>query len=154
MPMRIRMGSSRSADPLGDRSLHPQRCSHGALGVVLVGDRRAEQGDDGVAEDLVDPPAEAGHVVDEALEEPVDERLDLLRIHPLGLAGEPDEIGEQHGDDAPLLPALARPDPGHRSDRSGRHPDRAPRTKDRRTSTGKRTARRPPDPRPRPRIAV
>ena len=53
---------------LADGALHPQRCSHGALGVVLVGDRGAEQGHDGVAEDLVDSPTEAGHVRHEALE--------------------------------------------------------------------------------------
>ena len=33
--------------------------AHGPLGVVLVGDRRAEQGDDRVADDLVDPPPKA-----------------------------------------------------------------------------------------------
>ena len=38
---------------------------------------------------------------------PSTRRLDLLGVHPLGLAGEADEVGEQHGDDAPLLA------PGH-----------------------------------------
>ena len=92
---------------LPDGSLHPQRCSHGALGIVLVGDRRAEEGHDGVAQDLVHSPTEAGHVLDEALEEAVDHRLDLLRIHALGALGEPDEVGEQDRDDATLLA------PGH-----------------------------------------
>ena len=54
--------------------------AHGALGVVLVGDRRAEQGDDGVADDLVDPAAEVGDVGGQALEAAVDEVLDLLGV--------------------------------------------------------------------------
>ena len=108
MPMRMRMGSVEVGDPLGDRSLHAQRCPHGPLGVVLVGDGRAEQGDDGVTEDLVDPAPEAGHVLHQALEQPVDERLDLLGVDALGLAGEADEIGEEDGDDPALL-AAARP---------------------------------------------
>ena len=53
---------------LGERALHPQRGPHGPLGVVLVGHRRAEQGHDGVADDLVDPPAEARDVGDQPLE--------------------------------------------------------------------------------------
>lgn len=34
--------------------LHAQRRPHGPLGVVLVGDRGPEEGDDGVTDDLVD----------------------------------------------------------------------------------------------------
>ena len=58
---------------LGDRTLHPQRRPDSPLGVVLVGHRSPEQGDDGVTEDLVDPPAEARHVLHEPLEQPVDQ---------------------------------------------------------------------------------
>ena len=64
--------------------LHAQGGPHGPLGVVLVGDRRAEQGDDGVAHDLVDLAAEAGDVLGQAVEAAVDEVLDLLRVEPLG----------------------------------------------------------------------
>ena len=46
------------AGVLGERLLHPQRGAHGPLGVVLVGDGRPEQRHDGVADDLVDAPAE------------------------------------------------------------------------------------------------
>ena len=45
-------------DEAGERLLHPQGGAHGAVGVVLVGDRSPEEGDDGVAEDLVDAAAE------------------------------------------------------------------------------------------------
>jgi hypothetical protein len=51
---------------------------HRSLGVVLVGGRRAEQGEDGVADDLVDPATERLDVGDEALEAAVGEPLDLL----------------------------------------------------------------------------
>ena len=90
-------------DERGERALHPQGGPHGPLGVVLVGNRGAEQGDDGVAEQLVDAPAEALDVGDEALEARLDEALDPLRIEVLGQRRVADQIGEQHGDDAPLL---------------------------------------------------
>ena len=44
---------------LGERLLHAQRGAHRPLGVVLVRGRRAEERDDRVADDLVDPSAEA-----------------------------------------------------------------------------------------------
>ena len=87
----------------GDRLLHPQPGPHGAFGVVLVRHRGAEQGEDPVAEQLVDPAAVLGDVVDEAGEAAIDQALGLLGVHVLGERGEPDEVGEQHGDDAPLL---------------------------------------------------
>ena len=62
------------------RLLHAERGAHGPLGVVLVGDRRAEQGDDLVADDLVEPAAEGGDVGDEPLEAVVDQTFDLLGI--------------------------------------------------------------------------
>jgi hypothetical protein len=40
------------------------------------------------------------HIGDEALEAAVDESLDLFGVLVLGDAGEPDQIGEQNGDDA------------------------------------------------------
>ena len=85
--------------------LHPQRGPHRPLGVVLVGDGRAEQGHDGVADDLVDPPAEGHDVGDEPLEAPVDQVLHLLRVERLGHRREADQVGEQHADDPPLLGA-------------------------------------------------
>ena len=91
----------------GERLLHPQRGAHGPLGVVLVGDRRAEQGDDGVADDLVDLPAEGVDVGDEPLEAAVDEVLHLLGIAGLGQRREADEVGEEDRDD----PTLVAPQP-------------------------------------------
>ena len=64
----------------GERLVHAQRGPHGPLGVVLVGDRGAEQGDDLVADDLVEPAAEGGDVGDEPLEAVVDEALHLLGV--------------------------------------------------------------------------
>ena len=96
-------------DEAGQRVLHPQRRAHGPLGVVLVGDRRAEQGDDGVAEQLVDAAAERLDVGDEALEARLDEALHPLGVEVLGERRVADEVGEEHGDDAPLLERRRRP---------------------------------------------
>ena len=92
-----------SAPVGGQRLLHAQRGPHRPLGVVLVGDRRAEQGDDGVADDLVDLAAERGDVADEPLEAAVDQVLDLLGIGRLAERREADQIGEDHGGDPPLV---------------------------------------------------
>ena len=53
---------------LGEPFLHAQRGAHRALGVVLVRDRRAEERDERVADDLVDLAAERGDLGREALE--------------------------------------------------------------------------------------
>ena len=105
MPTRIWIGGSapRLGDEAGQRVLHPQGRPHGPLGVVLVGDGRAEQGDDGVAEQLVDASAEQLDVGDQALEARLDQALHALGVEVLGERGVADEVGEQHGDDAPLL---------------------------------------------------
>ena len=51
----------------GQRLLHPQAGAHGTLGIVLVRRHgRAEQGEDAVTEQLVDPAAEIGDVIDRA----------------------------------------------------------------------------------------
>jgi hypothetical protein len=68
-----------------------------------VGDRSAEQGDDGVSHDLVHSPAESRDVGGQSLEAAIHEVLDLLRVHRLAQGGEADEIGEDHGDDPPLV---------------------------------------------------
>ena len=90
-------------DEASERRLHAQRRPHGPFGVVLVGDRRTEQGDDGVAEQLVDAPAELLDVGDEPLETGLDEPLDTLRIEMLGERRVADEVGEQHRDDTALF---------------------------------------------------
>ena len=62
------------------RLLHPERGPDRPLGVVLVRDRGAEEGDDLVADDLVEPAAERGDVGDEPLETVIDQAFDLLGI--------------------------------------------------------------------------
>ena len=72
----------RYADLLGDgrqRLVHAQAGPHRPFGVVLVGDRGAEQGDDLVADDLVEATAEGRDVDDEPLEAPIDERVSPAR---------------------------------------------------------------------------
>ncbi len=85
-------------DVLGDRLLHAQGGAHGALAIVFVGDRRAEQGEDRVTDDLVDLSAESSDIRHEALEAVVDQVLQLLGIHGLGKACEAHEVGEKHRD--------------------------------------------------------
>ncbi len=97
----------RGADAGGlalDRALHLEGGPHGPLGVVLVGQRCAEQRHHGVADDLVDPATVGGDVVGQQVEASVDEVLDLLGIGRLGQRGEADQVAEDHGDD----PALVR----------------------------------------------
>ena len=88
---------------LAHRGLHPERGAHGALLVVLVRDRRAEDGHDVVADVLVDGAAVAGDLLAEPAQAAVDERLDALGVHPLGHGRVAGEVGEQHGDLAPLV---------------------------------------------------
>ena len=83
--------------------LHPQRGAHRTLGVVLVGDGGPEQRHDGVADDLVDAPAEGRDVAHEALEAPVDDALHLLGVAELRQRREADEVGEQDRGDASLV---------------------------------------------------
>ena len=82
----------------GDRLLHGEGGVAGADGVVLVGERRAEERHDAVAHDLVHGALVAVHRVHHALEDRVQE---LARV--LGIAvGEQLEgalhVGEHHGD--------------------------------------------------------
>ena len=104
------------ADVLCDRLLHPQRGAHGPLGVVLVGDRGTEQGDDRVADDLVDLAAERGDVGHEALEAVVDQVLDLLGVERLGQRGEADQVGEQDRHDPALVGARRKAMPARRAE--------------------------------------
>ena len=87
----------------GQRPLHLQGGPHRPLGVVLVGHRRAEQRDDGVAHDLVDPPAVRPHVGHQSFEAAVDQVLHLLGVAGLGQRREADQICEQDRHDASLV---------------------------------------------------
>ena len=88
---------------LREALLHAQRGPDGPLGVVLVGDRRAEQRDQRVADHLVDLAAEGRDLDREPLEAAVDEVLDVLGVRGLRQRREPDQVGEEHGRDAPLV---------------------------------------------------
>ena len=63
------------------RGLHREAGADGALGVVLVGDGRAEHRHHVVADVLVDRAAVAHDLLAEPPQRPVDERLHRLRIH-------------------------------------------------------------------------
>jgi hypothetical protein len=92
--------------PRRQRPLHAQAGADRPLGVVLVGDRRAEERQQPVADHLVDATAEVGDVGGQPFEASVDEVLDLLGVPVLGQGREADEIGEQHGEDPPLVASL------------------------------------------------
>ena len=92
------------SDPVANREGGPD----GALGVVLVRERRPEERHHRVADELLHRPAEV-------LELPAQPRVirreqlaHVLRIHPLGPRREPNEVGEEDGDDLPLLPPGCR----------------------------------------------
>ncbi len=79
------------------RALHLEPAAHRPLGVVLVRDRSTEDGDDLVADDLVDAAAVRRHIGGERGEARVDEPLHLLRVGRLGHPGEAHEVGEHEG---------------------------------------------------------
>ena len=75
---------------------------HGAFGVVLVQLGHPEHAGHRVPDELLDAPAKG---LDGAAGEPtvlLQEVVDVLRVELLGEAREADQVGEQHGDDAPL----------------------------------------------------
>ena len=83
---------------LAKRLLEVQGRVAGALGVVLVRDRRPEQRHDPVAGVLIDGPLEAVHAVGEDLEEAVEDAVPLLRVDPLRQLHRALHVGEQHRD--------------------------------------------------------
>ena len=92
---------------VGVHLLHdPQRRAQRALGVVLVRDRCAEEGEDAVAGEILDVAAEPIDVGDDAGDRFADDELDLFRVEPLGERRRADEVGEQDRHDLPLLAKL------------------------------------------------
>ena len=75
-----------------------QRRVAGALRVVLVRDRRAEQRHDAVAGVLVDRALEAVHAVGEDREEALQDPVPLLGVELLGQLHRALHVGEQHRD--------------------------------------------------------
>src|SRR5947208_1532842 len=79
-----------------------ERCAHSALRIVLARDRRTEQRHYCVADELLHRPAPALELVAQALVVRRKDSLDVLRIEPLGLRSEADEVGEEDGQDLAL----------------------------------------------------
>ena len=78
-------------DGVADR----ERRAHRALGVVLVRDRRAEDRDDRVADELLDRAAVALELVRAAARGTArEQRADVLRVEPLRPRRRADEVGE------------------------------------------------------------
>ena len=88
---------------LVDGGAHSERRAHGALRVVTVGDGRAEDGHDCVADELLDRAAEALDLGPDAGVVRPQDRADVLRIEPFRTSGEPDEVDEEDADDLPLF---------------------------------------------------
>ena len=86
------------------RPLHGERGGGGALGVVRMGQRRAEHGEDGVADELVDGAAIFDDDVGHAGQVLVQHTHHLLGIALLGEAGVTAQVRHEDGDVA-LLPA-------------------------------------------------
>ena len=71
-----------------------------ALGVVLVGDRRAPQGHHRVADELLDDPTVALDDLAREIEIAGQELADVLGVATLGHRGEADEVGEEDAHEA------------------------------------------------------
>ena len=83
-----------------DRGLDRERGAHGALGVVLVPDGRAEEREEAVAGELRDGAVEAPDLVRDQRHDLVEEELRALGPEPLADRRRADDVGEQHGHDA------------------------------------------------------
>jgi len=81
-----------------DRLLHSEGAVAGPDGVVFVGDRRAEEGHDPIAEDVVDGPLVAVDRLHHGLDRAVEQGLRLLRVEALDQLGRALDVGEQDGD--------------------------------------------------------
>jgi hypothetical protein len=86
--------------PVADCERGPDR----PLGIVLVGDRGSEEGDDRIADELLDRAAEALELLANARVIVRQEGANVLWIEPFGACRRADEIAEDDGDDLPLFP--------------------------------------------------
>jgi hypothetical protein len=98
----------------GDGVAHRERCPHRPLRVVLMGNRRAEDRDDRVADELLDRAAAAFELVARALVVDAEQRADVLGVALLGACRRADEVGEDDADDLPLLAPRGRADRSER----------------------------------------
>ena len=85
-----------------DRVDELERGPDGALGVVLVGGRRAPHGHDRVADELLDRAAVAADDVARQVEVAGQQLAGVLGVAALGERREADEVGEQDRDEAAL----------------------------------------------------
>ena len=79
----------------------------GALGVVLVGDRGAEERHDAVAGVLVDGPLVAVDAAREDPEQAIEQAMPFLGIDALGELHRAHDVGEEDGDQLALAPERA-----------------------------------------------
>ena len=91
-----------------DRVEDLQRGAHGAIRIVLVRGRRAEDGHDRVADELLDRAAEVLDLLFHARVIRTERRAHILGIGAIGARGEADEVDEQDRDDLSLLGGGAR----------------------------------------------
>jgi hypothetical protein len=92
---------------LGEPIPDGERRADRSLGVVLVGDRGAKQRHDGVADEFLDPAAEALELGPNVRIVRREEGEDVLGVELLGGRRAIDKVGEEDGDDLPLLPRLS-----------------------------------------------
>ena len=105
------VGAVAALDALGERSEavpHGQRRPNRPLGVVLVGLGDAEHGEDRVAGEFLRGASEPLDLGVDQLEELPLELAHVLRVQFLAERGRAREVGEQDGDNAPLLAIVGR----------------------------------------------
>jgi hypothetical protein len=86
--------------PVADRERRPHR----PLRVVLVRHRSAEEGDDGIADELLHGSAEALELLADARVIVREKRPHVFGVEPFRTGRRADKIAEDDGDDLPLLP--------------------------------------------------
>ena len=87
------------AHPVAER----ERSCHRALGVIAVRGRQAENGHHRIADELFESPAVVGHDGFRDLVVASEQGPDLLRVQLLAERRRAGDIGEENGDDPPLL---------------------------------------------------
>ena len=88
---------------LRDRQLHREGRADGALGIVLVRHRRPEDRHDGVADVLVDRPAVALDLARQRAKERGQDSTQVFGVEPFPERGRARQVGEQDGDQTPVL---------------------------------------------------
>ncbi len=83
--------------------VHVERCAQRAVGIVAVRDRRSEEREQRIAGVLLDVPLVANDDARQAGDDGVDHLEQLLGVEPFSEAREARQVGEEGGDEAPLL---------------------------------------------------